>query len=326
LKKKILWGFASLAILIIIFLLLLHAPFVRAKVLTKVQQYLAQNYNLSLSASSLDYNLATLRVTLDDPALRAADKPLDPPFFQAGELTLRLTPSLLLGNSLEFREIRVIDPRVDISEIPPQLLETSGDSPAPPLIVRRIDIRNGRIRYRDPSTGVDADIPGISLTGAVGVKENQRLELRLNIDMKTMEAGKVVYGSNVIKLQNADLTVLPENNDARFSLKGTELTSNETVAIDGRVQWRENHIAFPLLHIAAAEGDISGTADIYPDGGKIPNRLSLRWKSIDLQTPLVASLFPHPLYSRASGTWTWSCPNSRHGEPAKSGEMPSLTL
>lgn len=312
-KRKILWILGLLAISAVLLLLVLHAPFVRAKALKYVQQYLAQHYNTSLSAQSLDYNLLTLRVTFKKPVVRIADKPETPPFFQADEITFRLTTALLRGKALDFKEIRLTNARVDISNIPPELLQKS-DEPAPALIIRRIVVENARVLYKDPESGIDVDIPGISLRGAVAEKQNQRLELRVDVRLDDTEAGKVTYGGKGIKLQKAAITLLPENKDARFSLTGTELTTDEAVNMSGRVLWGENHFLIPSFQIAAAGGEISGNADLYPEEGKQPNRLALRWKSLDLQSKTLTSLFPHPIFSTISGTLDLESPGLSFGE------------
>ena len=117
---------------------LVHTPFVKAKVLKYLQKTLAQSFNLSLSAQSLDYNLFTLRVSLKKPIAGTHDNSTLPPFFQADELILRLTPALILGKKIDIRDIRVVSPRVDIRvnpdgtfNIPPQLFQES-EEPAPP--------------------------------------------------------------------------------------------------------------------------------------------------------------------------------------------------
>jgi len=60
-RKKILWILGSFLLLLAILVGLVHTPFVKAKVLKYLQKSLAQSFNLSLSAQSLDYNLFTLR-------------------------------------------------------------------------------------------------------------------------------------------------------------------------------------------------------------------------------------------------------------------------
>ncbi len=88
---------AALAAAGVVFALLLHAPFTRGAVLGYVLPRIERDYQLQLTASRLDYNLAALRVGLADVRFAAPHAP-DAPFFIADYVLVDLPWGSLLGN------------------------------------------------------------------------------------------------------------------------------------------------------------------------------------------------------------------------------------
>jgi outer membrane protein assembly complex protein YaeT len=298
-------------LLLVILVGLVHTPFVRAKILKHLQETLAQSLNLSLSAQSLDYNLFTLRVSLKKPTAGTHDNSTLPPFFQADELNLRLTPALILGKKIDIRDVRVVRPRVDIRvnqdgtfNIPPQLFQESG-GPAPPLFIRHISIEGGVLSYRDPAGGLQADIPGIDLSGTLMDKGKQ--ELILQVGKNKTGPGQLVYRDKRLRLESVNISARLDSQDAHITLNAAELQGNEPIRINGQISWKDNRLSIPGLHIIAAGGEISGKGDFYRKEGKSEPgkqtraRLSLTWESLNLQSPLLTAYFSHPLYSKTSG-------------------------
>jgi hypothetical protein len=311
-RKKVLWILGSFLLLLAILVGLVHTPFVKAKVLKHVQGILAQSFNLSLSAQSLDYNLFTLRVSLKKPIAGTHDNSTLPAFFQADELIIRLTPALILGKKMDIRDIRVVNPRVDIRaypdgtfNIPPQLFRES-EEPTPPLFLRNISIEGGVLSYLDQVSGLQAIIPGIHLAGTFMDQGRQEVFMLVNED-KT-GPGQLVYRDKRLRLEKARVTARLDNKHIDFTLVGTELQGNETIGINGRLQWNDQRFSSPGFYITAAGGEISGKGELYSPLGPTakdqphPYHISLSWKSLNLQTPLITVFFPHPLYSKTSGS------------------------
>ncbi|NIM17802.1 MAG: outer membrane protein assembly factor BamA [Candidatus Aminicenantes bacterium] len=310
-RKKVLWILGSLLLLLVILVGLVHTPFVKVKVLKHLQKTLAQSLNLSLSAQSLDYNLFTLRVSLKKPTAGTHDNSTLPPFFQADELNLRLTPALILGKKIDIRDIRVVNPRVDIRvnqdgtfNIPPQLFQESGE-PTPPLFIRNISIEGGVLSYRDPAGDLQADIPGIHLAGTL--MDEGKQELILQVEKNKTGPGQLIYQDKRLRLESVNISARLDSQDAHITLNATELQGNEPIRINGQIHWKDNRLSIPELHIIAAGGEISGNGDFYQKEGKSEpgkqtrTRLSLTWESLNLQSPLLTAYFSHPLYSKTSG-------------------------
>jgi outer membrane protein assembly complex protein YaeT len=296
-RKKVLWILGSFLLLLVILVGLFHTSFVKSKILKHVQETLAQSFNLSLSAQSLDYNLFTLRVSLKKPIVGTHDNATIPPFFQADELVLRLTPALILGKKIDIRDIRVVNPRVDIRvnqngtfNIPPQLFQES-EEPTPPLFLRNISIEGGVLSYRDQVNGLQADIPGIHLSGTLMDRGKQ--ELVLQVGKNKTGPGQLVYRDKRLRLESVYITARLNSQDAHIILNATELQGNEPIRINGQINWKDNRLSIPGFHIMAAGGEISGKGE--------RDHLSLSWKSLNLQSPLLTAYFSHPLYSKTSG-------------------------
>jgi outer membrane protein assembly complex protein YaeT len=297
-RKKVLWILGSFLLLLSILVGLFHTPFVKGKILKHLQKTLAQSLNLSLSAQSLDYNLFTLRVSLKKPIVGTHDNSTLPPFFQADELVLRLTPALILGKKIDIRDIRVLNSRVDIRanpdgtfNIPTELFRES-EEPAPPFFLRNISIEGGVLSYRDQVSGLQTNIPGIHLSGTLMDKGKQ--ELILHIKKSKIGPGQLIYQDKRLRLESVKITARLDSQNAHITLNATELQGNEPIHINGRIHWKDNRLSIPEFHIMAAGGEISGN--------KERDRLSLTWESLNLQSSLLTAYFPHPLYSETSGS------------------------
>jgi outer membrane protein assembly complex protein YaeT len=300
-RKKILWILGSFLLLLVILLGIFHTPYVKSEMLKHLQKTLAQSLNLSLSAQSLDYNLLTLRVSLKKVRAGIHDNSTLPPFFQADELIIRLTPALILGKKIDIRDIRIVNPRMDIRvnqdgtfNIPPQLFQESVE-PAPPLFIRNISIEGGVLSYRDPDGSLQADIPGIHLSGTLMDQGKQEFFLQVNED-KT-RPGQLIYQDKRLQLESLSISARLDSQDADITLNATELQGNEPIRINGQIHWKDNRLSIQELYIIAAGGEISGNGDFF----QTRNRLSLTWKSLNLQSPLITAYFSHPLYSKTSG-------------------------
>jgi outer membrane protein assembly complex protein YaeT len=149
----------------------LHTPWVRSFVLKKVEAYVQDHYGILLSAKSLDYNLLTLWISLEDPSL-SAEKPGLAPFFQARRVAARLPLSLILRKALELKEliidrpsVRLISGRGGIRNIPssPVVRASAPAKRLPSFILQKCTIRDGSFVYADPERGVKIDEPELEM-------------------------------------------------------------------------------------------------------------------------------------------------------------------
>ena len=142
------------------------------------------------------------------------------------------------------------------------------------------------------SEPMQADIPGISLAGSLIDKGKQ--ELILQVNKNNTAPGQLVYRDKRLRLESAGITARLDSQDAHITLNATELQGDEPIRINGQVNWKDNRLSSPEFHIMAAGGEISGIGE--------GDRFSLTWESLNLQSPLLIAYFPHPLYSKTSGS------------------------
>ncbi len=350
-RKKILWIAGSLLLSIVLLLLFLHSSFVKTKALDHLKHQLARSFNLSLSAESLDYNLFSLRVSLKKLSLGTRDDPSLPPFFQAEQATLYLTPALLLGKKIDFKAVQLEKPVISIhvypnhtSNIPPQLFPESQE-PSLPLILRLITVNNGSLIYNDPANNLRATLRDFHLEGFLPGEGKKELIFRLFPSPipkvsplpgtgSSPGGSSVVYRDHTFRLDQSEITVQLDNRAAQVSLKGNYLPGDEPFAISGQVHWDPHRWSIPQFRITLAGGLLSGNVvdlpsnslDLNPphlkaksqelransksplEGARAAGRLSLTWKDLNLQSPLLTSFFSHPVHSRTSGSLDLTIP------------------
>ena len=152
-------GIAALA-------LILHTPFVRARVLRYALTRVQEQYAVRLEATRLDYNLAALRVGLAD--LRAsALAPGSDPFFEADYVSVTLPGRALLGD-VSFEDITVTNGRVLVvrrrdgtTNLPESFQTPKGDPP--PLRIARLAVPRLAVEVRDEQNDVGVRIPAVAI-------------------------------------------------------------------------------------------------------------------------------------------------------------------
>src|SRR5438093_10302831 len=95
--KRATWLLAIGVGALLALVLLVHAPFVRSAALRYALARVEQQYGLRVTATRLDYNLATLTAGLQDVRL-LAEAPATEPFFAADYLSVTLLRSTLRGD------------------------------------------------------------------------------------------------------------------------------------------------------------------------------------------------------------------------------------
>src|SRR5688500_3704694 len=103
----------ALAVATVLIALLVHAPFVRARVLRYALARVQADYGIQITASRLDYNIPALRVGLADLRVAAVRTP-DQPFVTADYVTVVVPWTTVRGVAVSFDEISASNAAVRI--------------------------------------------------------------------------------------------------------------------------------------------------------------------------------------------------------------------
>ena len=109
-KKARIVVFSVLSFLVIVFVL--YRLFISQVVLSTVNNYLAENFGCSVSAAASDFHLFSLRFSMEQPVLTALGKDPGRAFLKAEKAVIRVTPALLLGKKIHFRQIYFSRPHI----------------------------------------------------------------------------------------------------------------------------------------------------------------------------------------------------------------------
>jgi len=148
--------------------LAVHTPQFRTFMLSKIDQRLKRDFNLSLSAKSLDLNLFRLRASFEDLKIKslAPENSILESFF-ARKLTVDLSAVTLLGKKVHIQEFNITDPevRLNMTKKVPSSAEKVKPVSNKPLSLRidNLQLVNGRIDYQDRDYPITALINGIAI-------------------------------------------------------------------------------------------------------------------------------------------------------------------
>lgn len=169
----------GLVVTLVVLLVVVHLPPVRALVFRQVAGALRTGLDLDLQAASLHYNLLTLRAELRDVRLAAVRTP-DAPFLEAQAVTARFGPSTLIGVP-DIRAVGLREPIVSIRDdeaggnLPAfgGSADGGGSWPIPSIDIDDLDVLIERADLRAELTdvairAVPTDEPGV-VTAAVDV-------------------------------------------------------------------------------------------------------------------------------------------------------------
>jgi len=218
--------------------LLLHAPFVRARVLQYALATVQERYAIRLEASRLDYNLATLRAGLAGLRLSALEGG-PPPFFEADYLSVAVPARTIFG-AVAFDDITVTNGlvrilrRADGTTNLPQASDTPSGGP-PALDGARLAIPQLAIDIRDEQADIAFSLPAVAIELTPG---EGRIVMGRPADLRVGErrtrftqlAGGASFDGRALHL--ADLQVRADEASARAS------GSVELIARDPQVNLR----------------------------------------------------------------------------------------
>src|SRR5690606_37984510 len=121
-----------------------------------------------LRASSLSYNLFTLRVALDDLVVAARETP-DRPFFAADAVNADVPWQTILGGPIAVQSVEITNPRVTVERDAsgrlnlPTFEENEDSEPIGPVTVGHVAIRGLDASYADAEGDIDVEMDGFTL-------------------------------------------------------------------------------------------------------------------------------------------------------------------
>ncbi len=174
--KKLLIVTSAILILVTLALSLLHLPFVKQQILYSVQDDLRKNQGILLEVDTFDYNL--FRFTLFLQGVRLNKSGPDPtlPFAEIESVRMGIPFSVVFSRKLGITDLEVMRPEINISidrqgqtnlpdpALPGEVELSAADSPD--IIVKRIAVENGLVRFSDERQNFEILIPGITAGGA----------------------------------------------------------------------------------------------------------------------------------------------------------------
>jgi len=216
---------AGLALLLLALVAALHTAPARNMVLGRAIAYLRDQFNVSLVADTLRYNLVTGRVWLTNVRLASTDARQDP-FLAADRLEVTV-PHTALWDGVSIERLRLENPRVAVhrradgsSNLPS--VDSSDDGRAPsPLPIGRIEILRLAVAITDESSGVSVLLPNISVdvrgdSGELRLVEPGRLARGTNETRLKTLGGGVAFDGRAIRLSQFDLVT----DEAALTLDG----------------------------------------------------------------------------------------------------------
>lgn len=250
--------FGALVAAIGVLALVLHSPFVRARVLRYARAEVQARYAVRLVATRLDYNLAALRVGLADVRVSTLEAAALP-FFEADYLSVTLPGRVLLGG-LSFDDISVTSGRVrvvrrqDGSTNLPRASDTPSGEPSP-LRIGSLNVPRLTVEIRDESRDLGLLVPAMAvrLTPdggqiALGMPADVRMGGR-STRIDRLEGG-AAFDGRALRLSDVRL----QADEASLRVDGSLTVIARESAVDLRVQGSGD-----LAHLArwaVPEGDV----------------------------------------------------------------------
>jgi len=183
-KKKVFLILVCSVLLIAVVFLLLHTKFVKSRILRYGLNYAERASGIQLMLQSFNYNLFRFQFTLKNVEFREQKKLDLPPFFQAEEIKIEFPLSMVLGRSLQIKDIYIKNPKINIqfdqdglSNIP---FHARAEAQIPEFILKRAHIEDGYIYYADEKRNIYCNLSGIwlKLKQISGAKHSLHLEMR----------------------------------------------------------------------------------------------------------------------------------------------------
>ena len=258
-RRRIVIVVLALATGVAALVLVLHTPFVRARVLRYAATTVQEQYGVRLEAARLDYNLAALRVGLAGIRLSSPTSPREP-FFQADYMSATLARSALVGDvalenvTVTNGGVQVVRHRDGTTNLP----ASSGRTPEepPPLRVSLIDIPRLRVDVRDEQGDLTLAVPAVAIRLT---RSRGRIALGGPADLRA--------GDRRTRISQLDADATFDGRALR--LTNAQLRSGEgSLRLDGTVVLIAREAAVDLM--VAGTGDVAALARWAIDEGDVP--------------------------------------------------------
>jgi autotransporter translocation and assembly factor TamB len=247
-KHKFLAAVLVVVLLVSGLIIFLHSPPGRSIVFSRIQSILKNNYEMNLTAGSLQYNLLNLSATLEKVRLEGNNQAIPVETFTSDYIRVNMGIRTFFSGVLHFQDIQIIRPEVKFH--PPPETESSGETQAEAGLVRiRIDNLNldqGRIAFESEPVSFYAVLSGIRLD--VGFDP----VTRTHAGLFSSENGRIDVQENQF---HVDHIHLPFRFDSRsFEIQDFQLSSPIlTFKAAGRVDEYQTSPDFDLNFSAAVE-------------------------------------------------------------------------
>ena len=232
---------------------LIHTPPLRRAVLSRVAAYLYKSQRIVLHAQSFDYNLLTLRFSLDQVSLRHSTQDSLPPFLTASRLRFRLKFSDLVRGALRAQSVEGEGLRLEAVVRRDGNTNIGLNAPKPRASGRvrlpfdTLKISNLALSFHDEQTGLSVQLPDGAVTSS-SIQETGDQE----IGYALLKPGKVGWGSGEIPIENLAILILIR--DDAILLKSLRVIGEGIkVQVDGGLQ----EPGLPNLNLLA-RADVQG--------------------------------------------------------------------
>ena len=231
-RKKKTWivGLAAMSFILIGFAF--YNFFASSIVLSAVNSYLGENFGTSVSAPASDFNIFSLRFTMEQPDFYARGKDPGRAFLKAEKIEIRVTLDLLLGKKIHFRQIHLDKPRIlvqilkDGSNNLPVIKPSAEMAAIPEFIFDRLTMSGMRVFWSD-------EINQMTLLSPI-----------LNVELRSKGDG------------DHELSVV-NSAPGEFFINGRTRTINK-LQLSGQISHQRLAIAQAGMQIEKSELDVSG--------------------------------------------------------------------
>ena len=231
----------ALATAVVGLVLVLHAPFVRSRVLQYALATVQRDYGIRIEASRLDYNLVTLSAGLAGVRVSSQTTPNEP-FFEADYVAVRMASSTLAGDvafdsiGVTNGHVQVVGHRDGTNNLPASSSEPSTMEP-PPLRIARIDVPTLRVDVRDEQQDLAVTIPAVTIQltrnqGRVTLRSPATVRLKDRQTRISQLEGGATFDGRALRLQNVQV----RGNEGALAVDGTLVLIARDAMVDVTVK------------------------------------------------------------------------------------------
>ncbi len=164
-KRKKAWIIGFIAMSVVLLLFVFYKFYSGPIVLSAINNYLAENFGSTVSAAASDFNVLTLQFSLEQPVFCASGKDPGHAFLKAEKMVIRVTPALLLGKKIHFRQVTFSKPYIlirflkDGSSNLPVIKPSAEMSAIPEFIIDQLSMKELSFFWRDDAKSMTLRSP-----------------------------------------------------------------------------------------------------------------------------------------------------------------------